>query len=225
MAGADTLRVQIHSNKTIMCTGDTAAICAPAGFALYTWNNGDSTTCIYTTIAAPYTLTVTDSAGCPATSNQVSVSNYPASQVSISVNGDTLSSYNAVTYQWYLNGNAITGDTARIAVARKNGNYTVQISDTNGCYYTSSATTITTSINTLLAENLFNIYPNPANITLYIKVTGPLPETPKLYNVSGQLIYTGKFIPELDVSTLSPGAYFIELRTGAEVARRMFVKM
>ena len=104
--------------------------------------------------------------------------------------------------------------------------YTFQ--DTNGCSAVASDTVLNAiclSIEEISLNNQIQIYPNPANTTLFIKVTGVVPEAMKLYNVSGQLIYEGGFAPEIDVSKLSPGVYFIEINAGEEVGRKMFVKM
>jgi hypothetical protein len=100
--------------------------------------------------------------------------------------------------------------------------------DSNGCRQSavdSFGVTICEAINNLSLSSQIQIHPNPANTTLYVQVTGVLPKTIKLYTISGQLVYTGSFAPEVDVSMLSAGAYFIEVATGEETGRKIFVKM
>ncbi len=111
-----------------------------------------------------------------------------------------------------------------------------QISNTASVYFDLNPAVVTnTTLNTVVLptgitpplrgeELSMKIYPNPANTTLYIKVTGLAPETMKLYTVTGQEVYTGKFEPEIDVSKLSAGAYFVEVKAGEQEGRRMFVK-
>jgi large repetitive protein len=50
------------------------------------------------------------------------------------VPGVTLQSSPAVTYQWYLNGNPISGATSQTYNYSSVGNYSVEISDANGCF-------------------------------------------------------------------------------------------
>ncbi len=159
-SGTDTV-VLTPASETI-CSGDSATYCAPSGYAVYAWNTGDNTACITTTLSGNYYVTVTDNGGCTATSNHVTLSNFTPSPVTISVNGDTLTSYSASAYQWYLNGQAISGATNATYVATQNGNYTVEITDSHGCTYTSSVTTVkVTGINNITPANAIKVYPNP----------------------------------------------------------------
>jgi hypothetical protein len=49
------------------------------------------------------------------------------------------------SYQWYANGTAITGATSATYTANASGNYSVTVTNANGCSATSSATVISTS--------------------------------------------------------------------------------
>ena len=147
----------------VFCSGDSVQICATQGFASYNWGSGINTACFYTSNVGSYEVTVTDTSGCTATSNQVSVSTFLPTPVTISVNGDTLTSNGAVAYQWFLNWQAIAGDTGNLIVATQSGNYTVQITDIHGCHYTSAAAPVTTAINNLRDAPGVVVYPNPLN--------------------------------------------------------------
>ncbi|HWB63435.1 MAG TPA: T9SS type A sorting domain-containing protein, partial [Chitinophagales bacterium] len=154
--------VNITSDKSIMCAGDSAQICAPGGYNAYSWNNGATTQCIEATLAGNYYVTVTDAGSCTATSNHLGLSLYPIPPVTITVSGDTLTSYNAVTYQWFLNGQPIQGATSNILIATQSGNYQVAITDQNGCYAISNASAvIVSSIENVSADGQVKVYPNP----------------------------------------------------------------
>ncbi len=56
-----------------------------------------------------------------------------ATQPSINQNGDSLFSSSSFSYQWYLNGIAISGATSQLFIAPLSGNYTVETVDINGC--------------------------------------------------------------------------------------------
>jgi hypothetical protein len=150
----------INADKSAMCASDTANICAPAGFTTYLWNGGATTECVSTSLAGNYYVTVTDNANCSAESNHLSVTIYPQPSVSFSVQGDTLTAYNASSYQWYFEGNVINGATSNIYVATQSGNYSVQVVDSNGCSATSNMAHITTGIATL-TQGYINVFPNP----------------------------------------------------------------
>lgn len=151
----------ISTANTQICASDTTVICVTGNYISYLWNTGDANSCISTSLAGGYYVTVTDNTGCTAESNRVTVSVYPAPSVSISVNGDTLSSYDAVTYQWYLNGSPINGANSNIHVAAQSGSYAVLVTDTNGCEATSTTISVVTGINDLQDESGIHIYPNP----------------------------------------------------------------
>ena len=57
------------------------------------------------------------------------------------------------TYQWRLNGTAITGATSNTYVANASGNYSVTITTNSGCAATSAATTVTVNPLPVLAAN------------------------------------------------------------------------
>ena len=100
--------------------------------------------------------------------------------------------------------------------------------DNNNC--SNSATGILIAemcegIHEINADNSIGIYPNPATTELFIKAENFRPEQLRLYDISGQVIRAGKFEPKIDISQLSSGVYFIEVKAGNEVARKRFVKM
>jgi gliding motility-associated-like protein len=57
------------------------------------------------------------------------------------------------TYQWILNGTAITGATANSFVANASGSYSVTITTNSGCAATSAATVVTVNALPILAAN------------------------------------------------------------------------
>ena len=57
----------------------------------------------------------------------------------------TLTSTPATSYQWFESGNLIAGATNAAYSVNASGNYTVQITDANGCTATSIATSVTVS--------------------------------------------------------------------------------
>ena len=79
------------------------------------------------------------------------------------------------------------------------------------------------------AQNKFSIYPNPANKFLTVQYSENIKEV-KIINVFGQEVYqtilaepTNKY--ELSISNLSPGIYFIQLKTSTKTLKQKFSKL
>ncbi|MDB5282919.1 MAG: hypothetical protein JWO06_1994, partial [Bacteroidota bacterium] len=155
----------ITADSSTICSNDSVQICAPNGFAIYQWNLGQGTNCIYARLAGNYYVTVTDNNGCTAESNHLPVTVYPLPPVSITVNGDTLTVYNTTSRQWYLNGQAIGGATSPMYIASVSGVYTVVVTDSLGCKAASSpiADTLVAVPNGIanVAGDKIMVYPNP----------------------------------------------------------------
>jgi hypothetical protein len=142
--------------------GNTAS--GPAGMTSYAWGiaNGTITsatniqTITYTAGASgsvTLNLTVTAPNGCIVSgSTPVTINPLPATPT-ITPGGPTtftypgnvtLNSSVATGYQWYLAGNPISGATNQAYVASASGNYTVTVTDGNGCASAPSAPTSVT---------------------------------------------------------------------------------
>lgn len=176
----DTLQVNLSSgtppqltiDKTLICASDSALICAPSGYASYQWNNGKTTNCFYTNQAGNYYVQVQNGGGCGATSTPVSLAVRPQPSVSIVRQGDTLSSYGAVSYQWMLDHSPISGATSAVYIARESGLYSVQITDNFGCKATSTDIEIFISgLEEVVGDHQVEVYPNPASGMLQVEVT------------------------------------------------------
>lgn len=77
---ADAFAALISSNfslslttDALCCGGDSVLITAPAGYAIYDWNNGDTTQSIYVDVDGSYWATVTDSSGCVGSTDTASI--------------------------------------------------------------------------------------------------------------------------------------------------------
>lgn len=88
--GCLTPTIQIEAlGSTTFCTGDSAALSAPPGYA-YAWSNGDTTAIAYVFSAGSYQVTVTTPDGCSAVSNQIRIVTDPVEIPTIAIAGDTL---------------------------------------------------------------------------------------------------------------------------------------
>ncbi|MEO8770888.1 MAG: GEVED domain-containing protein [Ferruginibacter sp.] len=132
---------------TTFCAGGSVVLTASAG-ASYLWNNGVTSASITVTAAGSYSVAVTNANNCTATSNTIVVTvNALPSTPTISTGGAattfcaggsvTLTSSSATNNVWS------TGATTQSISVNAGGNYSVTVSNANGCSATSAATAVT----------------------------------------------------------------------------------
>ena len=151
---------------------------------------------------------------------------YSACQVSstapaiptVSQNGNVLSSSAATTYQWFMDGVLIAGATQQAYTATQSGTYVVQVTDSNGCWYSYSLLydfTLTTDISAFDINHNLTAYPNPTsgilNLSGEILVNGDF--TVDLYDAAGRLVYRSVNEKTLDLSGLDNGVYVLNIAT------------
>ena len=172
--------------------------------------------------------------------NFISVFPFSPTQ-SISQNGDTLFS-NPVfaSYQWYFNGNLITGATDYFYIAQASGDYNVVATDGNGCEVEAAIFNVIASLPLEVSSLGFEVYPNPVEERITIQkaqvTSGTAPQGVlrtveiSIYSMIGvsavSLPTTYCLLPTctIDVSQLPAGMYYIELRSGSQSLRAKFVK-
>ena len=142
-------------------------------------------------------------------------------------NNDILTAIaNSATYQWVDCDNfysPIPGETDSIFVALSNGNYAVIVEqnsciDTSACFFVSNAK---------IQDNQkaqLKIYPNPNQGKFFFESN--ISSDIFIFNTSGSLVYQGYFekgTHSLDLSYLSSGVYFINVRSQDETHRLTMV--
>jgi hypothetical protein len=225
-----TLPDTVTSNKSIICPGDTAVVCASPGYSVYNWNTGDTGVCINALNAGNYYVTVTGSGNCLSVSNHISIRVYPSLPVSVSVIGDTLAGYGALSYQWLLNHVIITGATDSVYIAKISGSYILQITDSNGCIENSSPVVITGIAGAVLQNNI-TVFPNPSNTGWKISVSGELlGSLAEVYDGTGRLVFKTTITnmqSAINIPGLASGIYELivsQPRIGYSAVRKL-VKM
>lgn len=202
----------LSSDDSLICASDSTRVQALGLYSFYLWNNGDTRPFTYARFAGGYWLTVTDVNGCSAVSEREQISVHPIPSISIIVNGDTLASFGAVSYQWYRDGSKINGATQPVYMATDPGYYTLEITDGNGCMATSTPVLIT-GMEEMENESV-RIYPNPAVEGSQLTVRSSLVHAVmEVYDAKGGLVFNSKLETSnstIDVN-ISKGVYFIRI--------------
>ena len=125
--------------------------------------------------------------------------------------------------QWYLNGNSLTNDTLQNFSPVQSGNYTITVTDTNGCSATSAAYNFVTTggVFSFDPDDLnsgITIYPNPSNgiFNLSFRNKELFAENAELniFNSMGVKVYSENIGKPLILNPgLANGIYFIQVRT------------
>ena len=133
------------NGSTTICQGNTVTLTASSANS-YLWSNGATTQQISVTNAGTFSVTVTDNNGCSNTSSSTSVTVNALPTASITASGTTtfcqgsfvtLTSSVGSSYLWS------NGATTQQISATASGNYSVTVTNANGCSKTSSATSVT----------------------------------------------------------------------------------
>lgn len=136
----------------------------------------------------------------------------------IAEDGDQLSTLSGnYTYQWFLNGNPMSGTNSPSITVIQNGDYTVQITDSAGCIATSQVYTYN-SIGLDESEFVLALYPNPARDQITIHLNGEYTAHYQITDVRGAVVLEADIDlqSELHISTrsLATGTYIIVLDFG-----------
>jgi hypothetical protein len=133
------------SGPTSFCIGGSVTLTSSPA-STYHWSNGATTKSITVSTADSYSVTVTNTSGCSATSAATAVTVNPLPVATITADGPTtfcpsgsvtLTASPEASYLWS------TGDTTRSISVHATGNYSVTVRNPSGCSATSAATAVT----------------------------------------------------------------------------------
>jgi hypothetical protein len=176
---------------------------------------------IYEIDAAGNTLWTYSTGGATAQAHRYTpcfIANPAPPQPTISLSGSDLVSTNAVTYQWYLNGNLISGATSQTYTPSQNGIYVVRTTDVNGCVYAYSAgfnTSPSTGISSIMNTVSLHIYPNPSSGKINVATSGKENYNLSVTDATGKIMLEAKNETSLDLSSFPQGVYLIRIITAS----------
>ncbi len=123
------------------------------------------------------------------------------------------------TYSWYRNGILLAGQTGNNVNANIDalGNYTLKVTNINGCIGTSNVVIISDS-----TQDKMFVYPNPSSgkfqVRYFSNTTDLKPRKMMIVDAAGRTIYKASFVMfaaytamDVNLSSVSDGIYFIKL--------------
>lgn len=217
---------------TTFCSGDSVILTAEPSNT-YLWTNGETTQSITVFSTGNYSVTITDSNSCSATSVITPViTNTPQNGAAITVRNDTLFSPYQFSH-WYLEGSLVdSGDAHKCG---QSGKYVVTGIDANGCSATSDSLTVSCAVTGITAFSTsapFQVFPNPAtgNFNIIYSLQRETPVSIKLFDAIGNLVtsvldkkQSGKNLTVVETSSLNSGMYFIEVKLDDQIVTNKII--
>jgi hypothetical protein len=225
-----------------ICEGDTVTLSADADYPGILWSNGGTGRYIRVYNAGTFWLRATNIDGCTGYSDTVvvTVNPLPAKPVISRTPGtNTLVCTPPSTgYQWMHNGTPIQGATSQTVTASDTGEYTIKITDGNGCSATSDPYILNVLVSTgnipgpgILA---FDIHPEPntGQPIIHLDMPRPCVVTMTVTDALGRTVLeSSEYVPQasyikrLNLTSLPSGSYFIRASVPAgSVVKRMTVR-
>ena len=177
----------------------------------------DSTSCNNIITDTSYVSFFTNINGCDSIVTE-NLTVLPEINISVSVSNDSIitADVTGYTYQWLdcnNNKNPITDEINQSFTASQNGNYAVEIS--NG-YCSDTSNCITITLNGITEESIvneINVYPNPTNDVITIKLGNLNKATIQVYDTNGKMVYSKKHFNNniQHIALKHSGIYFVKI--------------
>ncbi|QQR96163.1 MAG: T9SS type A sorting domain-containing protein [Bacteroidota bacterium] len=219
------------SGALSFCAGGDVVLTAATGnnYAWQWYMNGTplaTTQLITATQSGNYEVEITNACG-SVMSTLVAVTAFPLPVVpTITLSNDSLLATTTVgTYQWFYNGNAITGATNDFYVPSQNGNYSLMVTDANGCSSMSAVYNMTTVGLQTIFKQAHNVFPNPFNDYLTIEL--PQTENAIILTVEGKQLWSGTLHQGKNVLNMQQfvsGMYILQLNNENGITNYKLVK-
>ncbi len=219
------------------CPGDngtiTISVSGGQNPVLYSVDSGlvfQNGVSLFTVTGGTYNIIVRDNNNCEVvySNNPVVIATPQGLNPQVSIHGDTIKVNDiGVSYQWLFGGNIIANadDTSYHVIA--NGDYSVVVTDANGCEYTSNVVSLTGVGMGEIPSAQWQLWPNPTENMLRYSINTADQARFEIWSSDGRLVLASNvqlLEGEIDMSQLAGGVYNIRLITAQGQAVKRIVK-
>jgi hypothetical protein len=210
------------------CEGSFTTVTAAGDNTDYIWSDGQEGASAIFSSEGEFTVTAESmEGGCPVQAS-IEITESPTPNPAIFNTDNLLSTGFFTTYQWYLDGNLITGATDNTYQAIENGVYHVEVTNTAGCEGTSITTTVDDIIINIGEEEiLFSVYPTNFDESFQIRNNSGVLVNIRVYDLSGKVVLIDTLVGEynqVNASSIGSGIYLLEISSGSSRSSFKMVK-
>ncbi len=201
-----------------LCAGDSIVLDAGgSGGPVYQWYRNDTSiigvgSAMHTVReTGDYTVIVTNNSNCSDTAMPVTVTVHPLPVIpDVRQQGKVLYvTGHYSTYQWYHDGQRITGAIDSMYTYVQEGPYTIAVTDSNGCISVSQPYAPVFVGTIRRAHMNIDVFPNPVKTEIYLKASVPVKAS--LYSADGRKLREQDDAVRMYIGDLPDGVYFLRL--------------
>jgi len=215
----ETITATFDSFESELVSGDVCGpevVLNPGNYKSYEWFDGSTEPNYVTKESGNYYVTVYNENGIgKILSTTISIlENNIVPEIQVTGDKKLTASVEAASYQWFLNDRPIPNATEKSIITIWEGNYSLQVTNNNGC----NSTSVPFDSKGMLfgkITNSFRVFPNPVvdnvNIFLADKVEGEVQIN--IYAMDGKSIWNKTYssVPSnINISGLTPGVYVLD---------------
>lgn len=226
------LNIDSISKANVTCFGAangsaTVHVSGGTGSYHYAWTPSSTSQSLLNIAAGNYALTVTDDNGCTTSSSVVisqptALSAVTTNTSATGMNGTATVVASGGTPPYIYHWSSIPAQTTSTATGLAAGNYSVTVTDQNGCTVTSSTTILPNGISNVNELSVI-LYPNPAADKIYFRNMRNGVKDISIYDLNGRLVsHEQSNENSLDISALSNGEYVVKIGFGSDQYQARF---
>jgi hypothetical protein len=215
--GCDSARTLHLSLLTASNSSISNSICAGSSYSF----NGTNLTA-----AGTYIDTLLSSGGCDSIIQTLTLTVNALPLPTVSRTNVTLTTQTESNYQWFMNGQPISGATSQDLAVTQNGSYAVYVTDANGCTDTSAAfSVIGLGIGDITASYGVKLYPNPTTGIFTLEFSDDQSREVEIVDIVGKVIVSSAKVErrtQFNLSDAASGIYFVNIKQNGQTRSLKF---
>ncbi len=213
----ESVNVQFDNFESKLASGDVCGPVVdlnPGEYDAYEWFDGSTNATYPATASGDYYVTVYKNGVGKILHTSINIIGNETPEIQVYKSRKLGASLEGTSYQWYLNNRPLPNSNTKSILAIWEGEYTVEVTNSNGC----SSISEPFNADGLIVEKLmkpFRVYPNPTEGYLNLFLSNEMTGTTSInvYALGGQMVMSNTYsdLPEgIDLSTLDNGIYIVE---------------